>query len=288
MSKTQDAGRRFEESSMKRVTASVLATLPVGILIGFMLGIWVGSANMDFGSTGVVPRSPSSPSSSSGVKPRPAEDASALDRVGAKIVADVISDMKDQSSLVDFKKIGDLVSWEDGAEKVARLVIDEMSDDELVSTLVSLTTLTEERLDEVSDLRGYTNRLTEIAMSGLLTDPIEPKAGLGAVEFSTTADTDTGPHDPQSRFSSEEQKIYAVFTTETYRESRVFVHWYRMTNPKLLLFEQYRINHRDLFSYVWLEEKNGWEVGEYRVEVYSDTEDLKPIAFGSFNIVKGE
>ena len=61
-----------------------------------------------------------------------------------------------------------------------------------------------------------------------------------------------------------------------------------MRNPKLLLLEQYRINHRDNFSYVWLEERKGWEPGEYRVEVFSDTEDLEAIALGSYYVVEGE
>ena len=267
---------------MKRGFASLVATLAVGVLIGFMLGIWVGSASLDFDDDRAAPRA-AAPKSSI-FEPRPHALPKPFEP--ARIIADTTPEKKEAEPFLGFEGFGELGNW-NATEKIASLAISAMSDEKLTSALVSMTSLTEDQLDDISDLTGYTNRLTEIAMSGLLTDPLEMDDSIGPVEFATDADVTSGPENPQTRFTSDEEKIYAVFTTENYGESHVFVHWYRVTNPKLLLMEQYRINYRDPYSFVWLEERKGWEEGEYRVEVYSDTEDLSPIAHGSFIVVKG-
>jgi hypothetical protein len=72
---------------------------------------------------------------------------------------------------------------------------------------------------------------------------------------------------------------------DAYRENEVFVKWYRIDEPEILLFDQYAIRRDAEFSYVWLEQENGWAEGEYAVEFYSADEALKKIASGRYSVV---
>ena len=62
----------------------------------------------------------------------------------------------------------------------------------------------------------------------------------------------------------------------------MFVKWYKADDPKILLFDQYKIQRGADYSFVWLEQESGWTEGEYVVEFYSADEQLKQVASGSY------
>ena len=174
-----------------------------------------------------------------------------------------------------------LAEWGGDPAGIMEVVIDAMSDGELRSSLTSLTSLTEEDLDEIRDLRAFTRRVTEVAMDGVVSVGAPEKTRLADVQFSQSVDTENIAELAQTRFAGDE-KIYAIFPMEEYREDDVFVKWYRSDDPEILLFDRYPIQREADYNYVWLEKENGWSEGEYKVEFYSGDDEMKKIAVGRY------
>ena len=177
-----------------------------------------------------------------------------------------------------------LVMWRGDPAKVLKVVVDSMSDREQRIALTSLTNFSEEQLDGVRDMGRFTRRVAEVAVDSLYDRAAFDLEPVGDVQFSRAVDADSAPERAQERFSSD-GRIYAVFPMDAYRENEVFVKWYRIDEPEILLFDQYAIRRDAEFSYVWLEQENGWAEGEYAVEFYSADEALKKIASGRYSVV---
>jgi len=189
--------------------------------------------------------------------------------------------------ILSHAKVTDFLDWSSDPEKVTGRIINEMSDEELTSTITSLVNVSSEDLGEYSDLRDYANRLTDIALSGLITeDSSEDFADIDlTVQFGTDASSSRGAEDPSNAFPHKTRKIYAVIENPSGMTGSVMVHWYRTDQRQKLLLNQYKISPKDNYSYVWLKRPNRrWEEGEYRVEFYSADEFLAPIASGTYRV----
>jgi hypothetical protein len=183
--------------------------------------------------------------------------------------------------------MSDLLNWGKAPEMVSRSIINEMSDEELVSTITSITKIGSEDLDEISDLRDYAGRLTHIAMSGIITPDIadEFDNATVSVEFGSDASSSGGAEEASLEFEVNTRKIYAVIPNLELSGDNVMVHWYRIDQPENLLFDQYKVSPGDDYSYVWLKSQGGWDPGNYRVEFFSADETLAPIASGTYRVV---
>ena len=256
------------------------ASLVIGLLIGGLVGRWTAPS---------VPSDKSAPSIPTQRAPDPEHDEiSAL----AKHMQDAIASEAGQGlaavgEILNAASVSDLLDWGRAPENVSRRIINEMSDDELITTITSMTMITAEELKDISDLRDYANRLSHIAMSGVITPDITDTFGHDSVEveFSTKANKSTGADDPRFEFYDDTNRIYAVIPNSENSGDNLMVHWYRIDNPEILLFDRYRVSPADEYSYVWLKKAPGqWPAGEYRVEFFSADEYLTPIASGTYQI----
>ncbi len=159
-----------------------------------------------------------------------------------------------------------------------------MSELELIDSVSSTALFSEAELEEISDVRGFAERLASIALSGVVTPAaaIPPQAML--VEFSTSVEPDNTPTAPGEVFGSDSDRIYAVFPTDQYGSDSVLVKWQRLDQPELLVFDRYPIGAIDRDSYVWLSQPEGWSEGAYEVTIYAAEESLEPIAVGSYQV----
>jgi hypothetical protein len=171
-----------------------------------------------------------------------------------------------------------------GAEQIAKKVIEEMPENEIESILASITKLRVEELRDVGDLRVFADRFAEIAMNGMVTGSEAAPVGVDTVEFGTAASRQDGPMGPADDFSSDEERIYAVFPTSRYDKNWVMVRWWRSDGPEVFLLQRYRVNTGDPYSYVWLKRPQGWDPGIYEVEVYAADQELTPLAWGQYSI----
>jgi hypothetical protein len=250
-------------------------TLAIGLTIGVLVGRWTA--------------------------PPPATEAAATSEQATDAGPDIVSELAKSIKNIDLTgvekgltavseiiaavSVSDILDWGRAPENVSRRIINEMSDDELISTITSVTTITADELAEISDLRDYANRLTHIAMSGVITPDIADTFGHDTleVEFSIKANKSSGADDPRDEFEADARRIYAVIPNNENSTSTIMVHWYRIDQPEILLFDRYRVSPADNYSYVWLKGPSGpWPSGEYRAEFYSANEDLAPIASGTY------
>ncbi len=175
-------------------------------------------------------------------------------------------------------------AWETAGSAVIAGLIAGMSDFELVDTVTGTSLFSAEELDEISDLRGFAERLATIALSGVVTPPADFPAQAEHVEFSRTVGVDNTPGLASEVFYSDAGRIYAVFPTDRYDRDTVLVKWQRMDRPQLLVFDRYDISAEDTYSYVWLNQPGGWSEGSYEVTMYAADESLEPIAAGAYDV----
>ena len=176
-----------------------------------------------------------------------------------------------------------LAEWGGDPSEVVGVMIDAMSDDELRSTLMSLTRLSESDLDEVRDLRAFSRRVSEIAIDGVLSESPPEDAGVTDVRFAQDFDPQSQEDMARDRFAVD-GRMYAIFPTDQYPQDEVFVKWYRADDPEIMLFDQYPVEREAEESFVWMDRPEGWPEGEYRVEVYSGDEDLRKLSTGRYYI----
>jgi hypothetical protein len=173
------------------------------------------------------------------------------------------------------------LDWGADPQRVVGSVVDQMGDDELIALVTSLTDYSREELESSGDMRAFVQRLAEVAMDGSVVPAEEPEPGVARVDFAVDVLDDNSADVPLSRFSTEEERIYATFPSGEIDESRVVAKWTRIGDGEVLLLGRYDINARDDWSYVWLgSPSGGWVPGEYRVDFYTADDRLDLLASG--------
>ncbi len=175
-------------------------------------------------------------------------------------------------------------NWRGEVEPAVDFVIDQMSDDELMSVISSLTNLTESEVSSVRDLREFASRLSSVAFDGVFSEPEPSAPEVGAVTFSTRVTPENAAEQASENFEVGDDRIYAVFPSEGYRHDKVLAKWYRRDRPALLMLETHAIDPDDNLSYVWFKPDAGWEPGEYGVEFYTTDDDVEQIATGYYTV----
>ncbi len=272
-----------------RPVVALVATLVIGFALGIVTGrVTAPRPDAGFQTAATAP--------GDAAKAKEEDDGPGLGVIAglAKQAGDFIENSEQAqnlaavSDILSHASVSDILDWSSNPKQVTGRIINEMSDDELVSTITSITKVTPEQLGEYSDLRDYANRLSHIAMSGLITeDATEEFADIDlTVEFATDASSSRGAEGPSTVFPEKTRKIYAVIPNPGDIGSNVMVHWFRTDQPQKLLLDQYRISPQDNYSYVWLKRPDRrWAEGDYRVEFYSADEFLAPIASGEYRVV---
>lgn len=103
--------------------------------------------------------------------------------------------------------------------------------------------------------------------------------------FSTSVNPDNSPASPQNVFKQSDRRIYACFASQEEVEglTKIFVRWTNRTTGKMEHFNSFPITPDASFNFVWLERKEGWQSGEYEVEIFK-TQTSDKIAGGKFEI----
>ena len=173
------------------------AMLVIGLAIGVVLGRVTAPTRphhaQPINETASVPDTPSAPDMS-GITAIVGQAKEFLDaKSGDELAA--------AGEIIGNASISDLLDWSRSPERVSRRIINEMSDYELVSTITSITKLDAEELRTYSDLRGYANRLSHIAMSGVITDDISPEFDHAAIDVVFATGASSRRREPPRRAS---------------------------------------------------------------------------------------
>lgn len=168
-------------------------------------------------------------------------------------------------------------------QQLVENAIANLGERELQSIVASAAGLSVEELEAIEDMPAFAARLAEVAMEDIV-EPAREPSDASRVFFTTTPET----RDPQTlarqRFTAQDPRIYAVFPTESYEQGTVMIKWYRTDPPQILLFRRYGIRPGDAYGYVWLQPKQGWEPGSYRVDVFAADEAVTLLARGRYHV----
>jgi len=163
-------------------------------------------------------------------------------------------------------------------------IVEQMNTQQLRSAITSLTNITSSELDQVDNLQLYANRLADIAMDAIVSEPAPLVSGVNTVNFSTFFSPDTGAVNVASNFPADTNSIFASFPTSDYPGNKVIVKWSRTDDPNMLLFKRRTIVENMQENYVWLQMTYGWPAGQYRVQIYSADQNVALLAQGDYSI----
>lgn len=243
----------------------------LGTVAGLALGAWLGHAL----APPLIVSAPRPPVVSEGGGERDANLDSALTQSW-------LANLQLAARIRSLESMLGEVSKGDRSQVVGR-ILSTLSDQDLQAILASAVHLSPDEIDDVRDLRGFSERLAEIAME----DTLQPGNDIGGAEHVVfTNSPETGNLDSVARdqFDPAEPRIYAVFATEDFEGDTVMIKWYRRDQPKILLFQRYMIAPRQRHGYVWFRPDGDWERGQYEVAVYSGDEAMTPLASGHYTV----
>jgi len=175
-------------------------------------------------------------------------------------------------SVIEEMQAGDVEPHE-----LVRGVVSEMSESELELTIAMATDFSSEDLEDVEDVRAFATRLADIAMDGLIVDASD-ETGNAEVVFSPSTD----PAEARDRFSEDEGRIYAIFTTEGYDLPTVMLKWFRVDEPQLMLFRRFKIVVGRDAGWIWVDGEHEWDPGDYQVDIYSGDEEMTRLGVGRY------
>jgi hypothetical protein len=84
-------------------------------------------------------------------------------------------------------------------------------------------------------------------------------------------------------FRTPTERIFAVFDSAAYHDTRVLVKWYQPSSGSVVLFKQFEISASDS-NYIWIDNTKGYAKGEYRVEIYRVNQSLQLLSSGIYRI----
>lgn len=176
------------------------------------------------------------------------------------------------------------VTYEPQFKVAVENIVEQMNTQQLRSAITSLTNITSNELDQVDNLQLYANRLADIAMDAIVSEPAPLVSGVNIVNFSTFFSPDTGAVNVASNFPADTNSIFASFMTSDYPGNRVIVKWSRTDDPNMLLFKRRTIVGNMQENYVWLQMNYGWPAGQYRVQIYGADQNVALLAQGDYSI----
>lgn len=183
--------------------------------------------------------------------------------------------------------LGDMARKATGAglDLVAENVVRRLDEDALTSLIASTTDYSSAEVAEIDDVPGFAMGLARIAMEGTVREAPEPEDGVRVIDFSEEITWDHRAAFPQSQFSLDAPRIYAVFESDALGLSETLAKWTRVDDGEILLFERHRIRSAADSSYVYLDAPpSGFAPGEYRVDFYSADRELRWLASGSHRV----
>lgn len=213
-----------------------------------------------------------------------AENVEKIDKAsGADIsLPATVWDLASRSSALE-ALLDELEAERASIRKLAQRAVAASSDSNLASVLMSTTQLSYDEIGEIRDIRGFAERMLDVAMQGI-TEEASETAATENVRFSLNGSVDLSTTRADARFPSSAGRIYATFPTPDSTRRRILVKWSQRDRPRILLMRRYSLDPLDDVGFVWLDPDGSWAVGSYQVEVYAADEDVTPLAAGRYEI----
>ena len=188
-------------------------------------------------------------------------------------------------SIVQHKLSGDNI---DPTEfDTARNVVDHLSDAELEEIIRSYTRLAPHDYPEQVEIHDFAKRLGELYYrdpAEMGESPLDSPENAIPIDFDSQINRSNMVKEPQESFATFTRRIYASFDTSNYKKNSVMVKWSRVDSPEVMIYDKYRLNSAMDYNYIWLEQPDGWQQGDYQVEIFSLEDNLSLLARGGYHV----
>jgi len=149
----------------------------------------------------------------------------------------------------------------------------------LIPQIEKYSVASEKQVRSFESPREFVTRLSDVAMNGIITPPKLEVPAHGPVAFKAHSS-----HVGNIKtFRAPTERIFAVFDSAAYRDTRVLVKWYQPSSGRIVLFKQFEIAATDS-NYIWIDNTRGYAAGEYRVEIYRVNQSLQLLSSGIYRI----
>ncbi|MFH1230453.1 MAG: hypothetical protein V1709_03035 [Planctomycetota bacterium] len=104
--------------------------------------------------------------------------------------------------------------------------------------------------------------------------------------FTTSVNADNSPISPTISFKAGDRQIYACFANQGALTglSKLVHRWINKGTGEIIKLETRPIDPNTPFNFIWVRKTDGWQVGEYEVELFK-TQTLEKVAIGNFTII---
>jgi hypothetical protein len=149
----------------------------------------------------------------------------------------------------------------------------------LIPQIEKYSVASEQQVRSFESPREFVTRLSDVAMNGIITPPNLEVPAHGSVAFKAHSS-----HSGNTKvFRTPTERIFAVFDSAAYHDTRVLVKWYQPSSGSVVLFKQFEISASDS-NYIWIDNTKGYAKGEYRVEIYRVNQSLQLLSSGIYRI----
>jgi hypothetical protein len=107
-----------------------------------------------------------------------------------------------------------------------------------------------------------------------------------SILFTTSVNADNSPISPTISFKAGDRQIYACFSNQGPLNglSKLVHRWTNKSTGEIIKLETRPIDPNAPFNFIWVRKTDGWQVGDYSVELFK-TQTLEKIASGNFTII---
>lgn len=167
-------------------------------------------------------------------------------------------------------------------QKVAMISqLDKMNMSDIIKTLKNYMSFDESLIPPGMNIRDFSRQLIKIAIDEEVELVNEPNHNHTDLKFTSNIDDNSSMYD--STFDANNSKIYAKFDTTNFHDGKVLVKW-KKDNGELLFMDFYNVNKNDENNHVWMNMKDGWKKGNYQVDIYSPSNQLKKMYSSSYQV----
>lgn len=149
----------------------------------------------------------------------------------------------------------------------------------LIPQIEKYSVASERQIRSFENPREFVMRLSDVAMNGIISPPTLEVPAHGPVAFKG----DASQSSKIRVFRAPTPRIFAVFDSAAYHDTRVLVKWYQPSSGRILLFKQFEISSASS-NYVWIDNSKGHVAGEYRVEIYRVNQSLQLLSSGNYRV----
>ena len=175
-----------------------------------------------------------------------------------------------------------LMNKKKNEQKVALISqLDNMQMSDIIKTLKNYMSFDENIIPPGMNIRDFSRQLIKIAIGEEVETVDEPNHNPTDLKFRSNIDDNSSVY--ESTFDSNSSKIYGQFDTTNFHDGKVLVKWKR-DNGELLYMDFYNVNKNNENNFIWMNRENGWKKGNYEVEIYSPSNQLKKMYSSSYQV----